>query len=66
MLFQASSRGKFAVTKIALEAAAVPGVVDHPGVSLPLQEVLRDDAVAIAFPHGLENALAVDVRCIGA
>ena len=66
VLFQASSRSEFAVTEIALEAAAVPGVVDHPCVSLPLQEVLRDHAVAIALPQGLENALAVDVRCIGA
>ena len=66
VLFQASSRRKFAVTKIALEAQAVPGVVDHPCVSLPLQEVLRDDAVSIALPQGFENALAVDMRCLGA
>ena len=66
VLFQASSRSEFAVTEIALEAPAVPGVVDHQGVSLPLQEVLRDHAVAIAFPQGLENALAVDMRCFGA
>lgn len=45
---------------------AVPSVFSRPGLPVPFQEVVRDDAVPIALPESFEDALTIDAACVGA
>ncbi|CAF9911288.1 MAG: hypothetical protein ALECFALPRED_007222 [Alectoria fallacina] len=66
MATQVAHGSELAAAEIALVRVAIPGVVGRPGLPVPFQEVVRDDAVSIALSQGVEDALTVDAACVWA
>ena len=63
MAMQVSHSSEPAAAKVALICVTVPGVFSRPGLPVPFQEVVRDNAVPIALSEGAEDALTVDAPC---
>ncbi len=66
MAIQVARSSEPAAAKVALVCVTVPGIFSRPGLGVPFQEVVRDDAVSIALPQSVEDALTVDAACVWA
>lgn len=66
MTVKVAHSSKHAAAKVALVCVAVPSVLSRPGLSVPFQEIVRDDTVSIALSQGAEDALTVDAACVWA
>lgn len=66
MTIEVARSSESAAAKVALVCVAVPGVFSRPGLPVPFQEVVRNDAVSIALSQGVEDTLTVDAACVWA
>ena len=66
MTIQITHSSEFAAAKVALVCMAVPGIFRGPGLPVPFQEVVCDDAIPIALSQGAEDALTVNAACVWA
>ena len=66
MTIQVTHPREPSAAKVTLVRVTVPSVFRGPRLPVPFQEVVRDDAVAIALSESVEDALTVDGACVGA
>lgn len=64
MAIQVAYGSEPAVAKVALVGVTVPSVFSRPGLPMPFQEIVRDDAVSIALSQRAEDTLTVDAACV--
>jgi hypothetical protein len=66
MLVYGVNAPKLAMAEVTLVCITVLSLLSGPGISVPFQKVVCDQAISVTITQGAENRAAVDALCVRA